>query len=35
MARFPARWFALALLLALVAVPLAGLGVALSDPWLD
>ncbi len=33
MARFPTRWLALALLLALVAIPLAGLGVALSGLW--
>lgn len=31
--RFPARWLALALLVALVAIPLAGLGIALSGLW--
>jgi general secretion pathway protein M len=33
MVRFPTRWLALALLIALVAIPLAGLGVALSALW--
>jgi hypothetical protein len=33
MVRFPTRWLALALLIALVAIPLAGLGVALSGLW--
>jgi len=33
MARFPTRWLALALLIALVATPLAGLGVMLSGLW--
>ncbi len=31
--RLPARWLALALLIALLAIPLAGLGVALSGLW--
>ncbi|MGK9171314.1 type II secretion system protein M [Inquilinus limosus] len=31
--RLPARWLALALLVALVAIPLAGLGIALSGLW--
>jgi hypothetical protein len=35
MARFPTRWFALALLVALVAIPLVGLGVTLAGLWLD